>query len=192
MGLFPLGGAVRQVQLAGMTPAFQRPAAGLRAYAETLFMAAAATGIGLLIAPRWGNSSVDLLYLVPVMAATTPFGLGPGTLAAVTSALAFNYFFTEPVRTFRIHSPADIVTVILLLAVALGVSRLAARMREQAERASANAARNATIAGLAGRLLSCVDEQQIGGISCGELARLFGCNAVLLVRRDAEFESVAS
>jgi K+-sensing histidine kinase KdpD len=49
---------------------------------------------------------------------------------AVTSALAFNFFFNE-LRTFRIHSPADIVTVILLFAVALVVSRLAARMREQ-------------------------------------------------------------
>jgi two-component system sensor histidine kinase KdpD len=181
-----------QVQLADMTIELPRPAAGVRAYAETLFMVAAATGIGLLIAPRWGNSPVDLLYLVPVMAAASLYGLGPGTTAAVTSALAFNFFFTEPLRTFRIHSPADIVTVILLFAVALVVSRLAARMREQARRATENAARNATIAGLSGRLLSCVDERQIGEISCGELARLFDCNAVLVVRHDDELQAVAS
>lgn len=155
-------------------------------------MVAGATGIGMLIAPRWGNSPVDLLYLVPVMAAASFCGLGPGTFAAIASALAFNFFFTEPLRTFVIHSPADIVTFLLLLAVALVVSRLAARMREQADRATANAARNATIAGLSGRLLSCVDERQIGEISCGELARLFDCNAVLVVRHDGMLEEIAS
>lgn len=175
-----------------MTNELPRRVAGFRAYAETLFMVAVATGIGMLIAPRWGNSPVDLLYLVPVMAAASLYGLGPGTLAAISSALAFNFFFTEPVRTFRIHSPADIVTFLLLLAVALVVSRLAARMRTQADRATANAARNATIAGLAGRLLSCVDEEQIGEISCGELARLFDCNAVLVVRHGDDLEAVVS
>ena len=175
-----------------MSDEYQKPSAGLRAYAETFFMVAGATGIGLLIAPRWGNSPVDLLYLIPVMSAASLYGLGPGTFAAISSALAFNFFFTEPLRTFRIHSPADIVTFLLLLAVALVVSRLAARMREQADRATANAARNATIAGLAGRLLSCVDEQQVGEISCGELARLFDCNAVLVVRRGDELVAVAS
>jgi len=174
-----------------MSDAFSRTA-GLRGYAETFFMVAGATGIGLLIAPRWGNSPVDLLYLVPVMAAASLYGLAAGTFAAILSALSFNFFLTEPVRTFRIHSPADLVTFLLLLAVALVVSRLAAKMRVQADRATANAQRNATIAGLAGRLLSCVDDRQIGDISCGELARLFDCNTVLVVGRDDELEVVAS
>lgn len=147
-------------------------------------MVAAATGIGMFIAPRWGNAPVDLLYLVPVMAAASLYGFGPGTLSALASALAYNFFFTEPVRTFLIHSPADVVTFILLLTVALVVSRLASRMREQARRAVANAERNATIAGLAGRLLSCVDDAAIGKISCRQLAQLFHCNAVLMIERE--------
>jgi len=164
----------------------------LRAYAESLFMVAAATGLGMLIAPRWGTAPVDMLYLVPVMAAASLYGMWPGTLSAIGSALAYNYFFTAPVHTFRIHSPADIVTVILLLAVALVVSRLAARMRAQAQRATANAERNATIAGLAGRLLSCVDDETIGKISCRQLARLFDCNAVLIIEHDGQPAVVVS
>ena len=34
------------------------------------------------------------------------------------------------------------------------------------------------------RLLSCVDDEQIGEVGCGELARLFDCNAVLLSPSD--------
>jgi two-component system sensor histidine kinase KdpD len=156
-----------------------------RTHAETLAMVAASTGLGLLIAPKWGNSPVDLLYLLPVLFAASLYGLRPALVACVASALAFNFFFTEPVHSLAVDSPADIVTVLMLLAVALVVSQLAARMREQARIAAANAARNATIAGFAGRLLSCRDAREIGEVTCGELAELFGANAVLFAEGEA-------
>lgn len=144
-------------------------------------MVAASTGLGLLIAPQWGNSPVDLLYLLPVLFAASLYGLRPALVACVASALAFNFFFTEPVHSLAVHSPADIVTMLMLFAVALVVSQLAARMRRQARIAAANAARNATIAGFAGRLLSCPDAHAIGAVTCAELSSLFDANAVLLV-----------
>ena len=152
----------------------------VRPYAETLAMVAASTLAGMLIAPRWGNSAVDLLYLPAVLAAAGFYGLVPGVLAATASALAFNYFFTQPYRTFHVNSPEDIATIIFLFLVALVTSQLAARMRAGARAARASAARNATIAGLARRLLSTSDEQQIGDVACRELGRLFDCNAVLM------------
>lgn len=151
-------------------------------------MVAASTGLGLLIAPQWGNSPVDLLYLPPVLFAASLYGLRPAMVACVASALAFNFFFTEPVHSLAVHSPADIVTMLMLLAVALVVSQLAARMREQARIAAANAARNATIAGFAGRLLPCHDAKGIGAVTCRELSSLFDANAVLF----AEGEMIAA
>jgi two-component system sensor histidine kinase KdpD len=170
----------------------REPAVRIRAYVESLFMVAVATGIGLLIAPRWGSSAVDLIYLVPVIASASLFGFGPGVTSALASALAYNFFFTQPVHTFRIHSPADVVTVVMLLAVALVVSQLAAAMRAQARKALANAARQATIAGFAGDLLPCIDAERIGLTSCTNLARLFDCNAVMLVERGGEPVAIAS
>ena len=152
----------------------------VRPYAETLVMVAVSTLAGMLVAPRWGNSPVDLLYLPAVLAAAALYGLGPGLVAAVGSALAFNYYFTAPFHTFRIASPQDVATVFLLFLVALVTSQLAARMRRAARIAEANAARNATIAGFARRLLSTSNDEQIGRIACRELARLFECNAVFM------------
>ena len=83
---------------------------------------------------------------------------GPAWLPDVAAALAYNFFFTEPVHTFRMDRLADVVTVVVLLIVALVTSRLAVRDPEQARLAAAHAARNATIAGFAGRLLSCSGE----------------------------------
>ena len=107
----------------------ESPAAQLRNYVLALLMVAAASLAGLLIAPHWGNSGVDLLYLPGVLAAAGFYGLMPGLVAAGASALAFNYFFTAPIHTFRISSPQDVVTVALLFLVALVTSQLAARMR---------------------------------------------------------------
>jgi two-component system sensor histidine kinase KdpD len=153
---------------------------GLRGYAEALLLVAASTMVGLLIAPRWGNSAVDLLYLPTVLAIAVRAGFGPAVAAAITSAVAYNYFFTVPYHTLRIHSPDDIVTVVVLFLVALVTSRLAARMRHQAQLAQAHAERNATIAGLARRLLSGTSEGEIAEVAVNELGRLFDCNAILL------------
>jgi K+-sensing histidine kinase KdpD len=155
----------------------------VRPYAETRAMVGASTFAGMLLAPRWGNSPVDLLYLPAVLAAAALYGLSRGILAAVASALAFNYFFTHPFHTLRISRPQDIATVALLFLVALVTSQLAARMREQARAAKAHARRNATIAGLARQLLSCSSEEQIGEVACRELARLYDCNTVLMTLR---------
>ena len=152
----------------------------LQAYAGALALVAVSTLIDLWIAPRWGTGAVDMIYLPSVLAAAALWGLGPGLLACVVAVLAYNFFFTEPVHTFQIDRLTDVVTVIVLLVVALVTSRLAAGIREQARIAAAHAARNATIAGFARRLLSCSAEEEIGRTACGELNPLFDCNAMLV------------
>ena len=156
------------------------PDRGVRGYAEALLLVAASTLIGLVLSPRWGNAAVDLLYLPTVLGVAVLSGLGPSLTAAAASALAYNYFFTVPYRTFRMDNPEDVVTVLVLFLVAVVTSHLAASIRRQARLAEAHAARNATIAGLARRLLSCSSEQEIAQVGVKELSVLFDCNAVLL------------
>src|SRR5689334_15251375 len=152
----------------------------IQAYAGAIAMVAVSTLAGLWIAPRWGTAPVDMVYLPAVLAAAALWGLGPGLVGGVAAALAYNFFFTAPVHTFRMDRVADVVTVVVLLIVALVTSRLAAGIRTQARLAAAHAARNATIAGFAGRLLSCSTEREIGRTACEELNRLFRCNAVIV------------
>jgi len=155
-------------------------AAHLRGYAEASLMVAVSTLVGLALAPRWGNSAVDLLYLPAVLGTAVLAGLRPALFAALASALAYNFFFTAPHLTFRIENPNDIVTVVVLFAVAVVTSQLAASVRRQARIAQAHAARNATIAGLARRLLACTAEREIHETSTSEIASVFECSAVLV------------
>lgn len=149
-------------------------------YAGALAMVTVCTLVGLWIAPRWGTAPVDMIYLPAVLAAAALWGLGPALAAGATAALSYNFFFTEPVHTFRMNRAADVVTVIVLLIVALVTSRLAAGIRRQARIAAAHAERNATIAGFARRLLSSGSEQAIAQTACAELHILFDCNAMLV------------
>jgi two-component system sensor histidine kinase KdpD len=166
--------------MAGLFARDGSAAGQVRGYAEAFVMVAASTIVGLIVAPRWGNSAVDLLYLPAVLATAVLAGLGPALAAAAASALAYNFFFTAPHLTFRIDNPNDVVTVLVLFAVALVTSQLAASIRRQARIAEGHAARNATIAGLARHLLGCTGEQEIAEVTSRELAAIFECNALLV------------
>jgi two-component system sensor histidine kinase KdpD len=166
-------------------------ARSLGGYALALILVTASTLAGLVVAPRWGTSAVDLLFIPAVLATAIFAGFGPAICAAIVAALAYNYFFTAPFHTFLIHHPADIVTVIALFVVALVTSQLAASIRSQAHLAEAHANRNATIAGFARQLLGCSGQQEIADLAARELARLFQCNAILLAPR-GELQPIAA
>jgi len=136
--------------------------------------------VALWIAARWGSAAVEMVYLPAVLAAGVWWGFGPAALAAVTSALAYNYFFTEPIYTLRISSAVDIVDVVILFLVAVVTSQLASAIRRQAQIAEAHATRNATIAGFARRLISCSNEAEIAHTVCQEISSIFDCNAIIL------------
>ena len=152
----------------------------IQAYAGAVALVAASTLMGLWIAPRFGTGPVDMIYLPAVLAAAALWGLGPALLAGVVATAAYNFFFTAPYHSLQMYDVADVVTVIVLLIVALATSKLAAGIRAQAQLAEAYAHRNATIAGFAGRLLSCSTENQIAQAICEELHELFDCNAMLV------------
>jgi two-component system, OmpR family, sensor histidine kinase KdpD len=154
--------------------------ARIQGYGGALAMVAVSTLISLWIAPRWGAGAVDMIYLPAVLATAVWWGLGPALAAGIAAALAYNFFFSVPVHTFRMDRVTDIVTVVVLLIVALVTSKLAAGIRAQARLAAGHAKRNATIAGFARRLLSCSTEQEIASTACAELRRLFDCNAMLV------------
>jgi two-component system sensor histidine kinase KdpD len=155
-------------------------ASGIESYAGALALVAVSTLIGMWIAPRWGTAPVDMIYLPAVLAAAALWGLGPALVAGVAAALAYNFFFTEPIHTFRMDRVSDVVTVVVLLIVALVTSRLAASIRQQARIAAGHAARNATIAGFAGKLLSSSGEEEIARTACEQIRELFNCNALLV------------
>ena len=162
-----------------------------RNYAMTIGAVAALTAIALLINPWIGYQSIDLLYLVPVVACASRLGLGPGILAGVVSGLAYNFFFLPPVHTLTIYDPQNVVTVVVLIAVAVLTSHLAGRARAQALLGGRSARENAAIAGFAKTLGALSDETETAQAICAEVARVLDVETVLLVR-DATVNRLAA
>lgn len=130
----------------------------------------------------FGNlTNLALLYLVPVMAAATVYGLRTGLFAGVLSSLAYNFFFLPPLHTFTISDPENLLTVLVLIGVAVVTSQLAARVRLQADIARKSSGQNAALASFARTLAGLSTEEELGQILCAEISRLIGVNAVLLL-----------
>src|SRR5437764_3194763 len=84
-----------------------------------------------------------LVYLVTVVAITVMGGFWPAVLAAVAASLLLNWFFTQPIHTFTIQQPRELLALLLFVTVAVAVSsvvHLAARGAVQAARAREEAA----------------------------------------------------
>ena len=90
------------------------------------------------------NLADDLLiYLVAVVTITVLGGFWPAVLAAVTASLLLNWYFTEPLHTFTIQQPKELLALLLFVTVAVAVSsvvHLAAARAVQAARAREEAA----------------------------------------------------
>lgn len=87
-----------------------------------------------------GLASAALLFLLPVLYAATRGGIGPGLFSALSGAGAYNFFLLPPRFTFRVHGLDNLVSLVVLVAVAIVTSRLATRLMareaEALERAS--------------------------------------------------------
>jgi len=90
------------------------------------------------------NLADDLLvYLVAVVTITVVGGFWPAVLASIAASLLLNWFFTEPIHTFTIQQPRELLALLLFVTVAVAVSsvvHLAARRAVQAARAREEAA----------------------------------------------------
>ena len=90
-----------------------------------------------------------LIYLVAVVVVAVVGGFWPAVLAAVTSSLLLNWYFTRPVHTLTIADPQNLLALLLFITVAVTVSsvvHLAAHRAEQAARSGEEAARLLTLA----------------------------------------------
>src|SRR3546814_16867783 len=145
---------------------------GWRPYLLSIALVAITTAAAELLDPLVGVNAIDLIYLVPVLATATLFGLRAGLVASLASALAYNFFFLPPLYTLTVHNPQNVVTLFVLVGVAIVGSQLAGRLRSQATLGARSARENAALAALAQTLAQVsVAERTAAGV-CSETARL--------------------
>ena len=106
-------------------------------YGEGMTAVAGVVGVALAVRELASGANIAMLFLAAVLVSAVRSGTGPAIATSLAGFLAYNFFFTEPFHTFEVASWADIVTLVVFLAVAITTGTLAARIRNQvlAERA---------------------------------------------------------
>lgn len=117
-----------------MTAASLAPPSDARRRAVDVLLAAVvvlgATGLGRLGGAN--PTTAGFLYLLAVLGLAVARGLTASVTASIGATLAFNWFFFPPLHTFTIAAPANWVALFSFLVVAVVVSRLVLRAREEA------------------------------------------------------------
>ncbi len=109
-------------------------------YLTTVVAVALALGVAYLLKPFIGIESADLVFLVAVIGVAYAYGLWPSMFAAVTSMLAYQFFFLETVSAFAFSDFKNFSALIFFFFTAFVVSNLTAKVRSQAHTARARAA----------------------------------------------------
>nr|HEV7953536.1 DUF4118 domain-containing protein [Candidatus Acidoferrales bacterium] len=81
------------------------------------------------------QTTVALTYLLAILAVSTFWGFTVSAFMSVTAMLAFNYYFLPPVGRFTISDPQNWAALVAFLATSLIASRLATRVRREADEA---------------------------------------------------------
>jgi two-component system, OmpR family, sensor histidine kinase KdpD len=103
------------------------------------FAAALAIVIGITFLYRRvlavNQTTVALTFVLAILAVSTIWGFAVSAFMSVAAMLAFNYFFLPPLGTFIIADTQNWAALFAFLAASLIASRLAARVRSEADEA---------------------------------------------------------
>jgi K+-sensing histidine kinase KdpD len=90
--------------------------------ATTLIIYAAAT----VLDPHY----LIVLYLVPIILAMLRSGFAQGLVVAVLCALAISFFFYEPLYSFYVDDPEEVIELVIFAILAVVISYLVTVLRD--------------------------------------------------------------
>jgi two-component system sensor histidine kinase KdpD len=147
-----------------------------------LTLTAVATALAYPLDLLLGVSNLTLVYLAFVLISALTRGLWAGLFTGVTSALAFNWFYTDPRYTFTVTDPENVLAIIALSGAAILVSVLASRARAQTVAARTEARISREMFGLARGLASVASEDEVAQALAAFTARAFDAECAVLAR----------
>lgn len=153
-----------------------------RGVLEALSMTAVASIVAWPLDVWLGVSNLTLVYLAAVLISALTRGLWAGLITGLASALAFNWFYTEPRYTFSVADPDNVLAIFAFSGAALVVSALAGRARQQTLSARTEARTTRELFGLSRQLTSATTENEAAESLARYAGRAFDVECIVFAR----------
>jgi two-component system sensor histidine kinase KdpD len=153
-------------------------------YGAGIFFLILATVLCFAMFPFFQLSNLIMVYLLAVLVTAIDCGRGPAVLVSLLSVLTFDFCFVPPRFTLTVDDAQYIVTFAVMFVVALVISHLAARLRQEAEIARSQERQAAAMHGLSRQLAGTRGTEPILIASVKYIAEIFDCRVVALLPDD--------
>jgi two-component system sensor histidine kinase KdpD len=183
-------------QEAEAQPEAPRPAARRRIaplpilYATVAVAAALAIGEGLTAVTPIPNLS--MVFMLAVLLIAVSFGVGPAIFASFLSFLTYNFFFIQPLYTFTIAEPFELLALVIFLIVAIISSALAGRVRQQATFAATRMRAMRRLYEFTRRLSGLATLDAVAEGAAGEIHASLGRGVVVLLAEGDDLQMTAA
>ena len=154
-------------------------------YAYASLGIAGATAIAWLMFPYFAPANMIMMYLIAIIVVAIRLGRGPSVLASILSVAMFDFFFVPPYFSFTISDIQYVLTFSVMLVVALVISNLAVRIREQAELARSREKRTAVLYAMSRDLAIHLGTEMLACLATKHLREVFD-GQVAIFLADAE------
>jgi two-component system sensor histidine kinase KdpD len=148
-------------------------------YGRAIGVVLLTTLVGLVLRARLAPIDVAMLFLLAVVFVASRYRQGPAVLASVLSIALFDFLFVPPYYTFGVQDTRYFLTFAVMLAVSLTMTRLTARIREQAEVARAGERRAAALYAMDRELRGAATRPAVLAIAARHLGEAAGGEAMI-------------
>jgi two-component system sensor histidine kinase KdpD len=147
---------------------------------------AIATLAGRLFSAMAPLPNISMVFLLAVLFSAVSFGMRLAVYASVVSFLAYDFFFIEPLYTFQITEPSELLSLITFLIVAIVTSALAGRIRDQAAAATERMIATTRLYEFTWKLSGLTSMDAVADGAAGEIYVSLRRPAVILLNRNGE------
>ena len=168
----------------------QRFASSPFVYATAAVAAALAISEGLIALTPFPNLS--MIFLVAVLLVAVSFGVWPAIFASFLSFLVYNFFFIQPLYTFTVAEPFELLALVIFLVVAVITSALAGRVRRQATVSASRMRAMRRLYEFTRRLSGLATLDGVAEGAASEINASLGRGVVVLLAQDDDIALVAA
>jgi len=156
-----------------------RPAASLRDVGGAALVILLVTALGLVLRSRLTTIDVAMLYLLGVVVAASRYPQTAAVSASVLGVAAFDFLFVPPYYTFSVTDVRFMLTFLVMLVVAIVMSRLTSRIRRQAILSREREQRTAALFELSRELAAGRSVEELATAVMRHIRLTFGAPAVV-------------